>query len=115
MGVARPSVQPKRGLWHVAQDTSLVEDKIGSKNSRRPSAILAAVLGFSLGSGARKGKAPNRISAGMTRVIAGAVGESAEGISAAGQSRPARAVVAKPITADLRALFIFVTVQVSNR
>ena len=71
IGVERPSAHPKAGWWQVAHATSLVAERTGSKNSRRPSAILAGVIGLSTGSGAASGSAASSIPGGRTLVGAG--------------------------------------------
>ena len=81
MLVARPSVNPMTGLWHVAQLTVPSEDSRASKKSWRPSSTFAGVIGLSSGTGGGasmpKGRS-NVIGSLLNSVVWGSAGWQAE-------------------------------------
>jgi hypothetical protein len=53
---AKPSAQPKPGLWQVAQLIQLEPDRRGSKNNTLPNSARAGVSTLSAGAGAVAGR-----------------------------------------------------------
>src|ERR1700681_813048 len=51
-----PSPHDRPGLWQVAQERTREPDRMGSKNSLRPSSAFALEYGFSSGKGVSAGR-----------------------------------------------------------
>src|SRR5438309_11775087 len=57
MDKSSPSPKPSEGWWQVAQETSLLPDRIGSKNNSLPNTIFWGDWGLFAGVATESGKA----------------------------------------------------------
>ena len=62
-----PSLQPRLGLWQVAQETLLERERRGSKNRVLPSTTFSGVAGFVFGCGTPSGRRKRSFHAAKSR------------------------------------------------
>lgn len=65
----RPSLQPRLGLWQVAQETLPERERRGSKNRVLPSASFSGLCGLAFGNGTWSGRRNRCFSAARSACI----------------------------------------------